>query len=115
MQTTFGQRGTRITVWGLAVATSLIVAGTAAADPDPQAVGDPAPSPSGAPAPDGSAAPAETEPSPWRQGPTTVELGHELTMDLTSAYAFLPKEQSAKVLEANGSFYHENPLGIVTN
>lgn len=83
----------------------------------PTAVAKPVPVPSAAPAtsapePAGSAAP---EPSPWQQGPAKVDLGHEVTLDLAPAYAFLPKEQAAKVLESNGSFYHDNLLGLVAS
>jgi uncharacterized membrane-anchored protein len=52
-------------------------------------------------------------PSPWRQGPTQVDLGHDIDLALTERHAFLPKEQANKVLEANGSFHNDDVLGIV--
>jgi hypothetical protein len=74
----------------------------------------PAPDPSAAPAASASAgepAPGgeQAEPSPWQKGPTHLELGHDVTIDLPADYGFLPKEPAAKVLEANGGFYNGQP------
>lgn len=103
----------RVMVWILAAqpATMLFVAvRPAAAELVPEAALTGAPSPSAAPEPAASAAP---ELSPWKQGPLSVELGHEIMLELTPAYAYLPKDLAAKVLEANGNFHNENLLGIV--
>jgi uncharacterized membrane-anchored protein len=87
--------------------------------PEP-ALGKPVPVDSATPAPAASApdpasSAAPEEPSPWQQGPAKVDLGHQVSLDLTAAYAFLPKEPAAKVLETNGSFYHDNLLGLVAS
>jgi uncharacterized membrane-anchored protein len=50
---------------------------------------------------------------PWQAGPKTIELGHELVLDLTDRYAFLEREPAAKLLEKNGSIYNEDLLGLV--
>jgi uncharacterized membrane-anchored protein len=73
-----------------------------------------------APAADPSAAeraasgePAPAEPSPWQAGPAQIDLGHDVMLALPAQYGFLPKEPATKVLEANGSLYNDNLLGIV--
>jgi len=66
-------------------------------------------------APASESAQEDNEPSLWQAGPSHVDLGHEISVDLPAAYAFLPKEPAAKVLEANGSLYNDNLLGIITN
>jgi len=95
-------------VLGAVVALTLVR--PAAAELVPEGAGTGAPSPSAAPDPAASAAP---EPSPWKQGPLSVDLGHEITLELGPAYAYLPKDFAAKALEANGNFHNENLLGIV--
>jgi uncharacterized membrane-anchored protein len=55
------------------------------------------------------------EASLWTAGPAHVTLGHDVAVDLPAAYAFLPKEPAAKALEANGSLYNENLLGIIAS
>jgi len=115
MKATSGQRATFGTRGVLALCGALFFVGTAAASPEPTAADSAATSASAAPEAPGSAAPADTEPSPWQQGPKSVDLGHEVTLDLAPAYAFLPKAPAAKVLEANGNFYNENLLGIIAS
>jgi len=56
---------------------------------------------------------AEREASLWKAGPAHIDLGHDVAVHLPAAYAFLPKEIAAKALEANGSLYNENLLGII--
>jgi uncharacterized membrane-anchored protein len=51
----------------------------------------------------------------WKPGPRKVELGHELTLDLPAEHVFLEKGEAAKLLEMNGSFYHDNLLGVVAS
>jgi uncharacterized membrane-anchored protein len=99
----------------LALGLLLLVTEPAAAGVEPETAESAAPSASAAPEAAGSATPAESEPSPWQQGPATVDLGNELTLELTPAYAFLPKAPAAKLLEANGNLYNENLLGIVAS
>jgi uncharacterized membrane-anchored protein len=61
-----------------------------------------------------TAAPAEpAQPSPWQMGPKRVDLGNDIAIELPAAYAFLPKAESAQLLEKNGSFHHEDLLGLV--
>jgi len=107
----------RAAVWalqGAALLIALLVVAGAMAAPDPAPADSAAPSASAAaPEAAGSAEPPDDEPSRWQQGPASIDLGHEITLELTPAYGFLPKEFAAKALEANGSFYNENLLGIV--
>lgn len=56
---------------------------------------------------------AEAEVLPWQVGPTHVELGHELGIDLSERYMYLPKEPAAKVLERMGSLHHEHLIGVI--
>lgn len=55
------------------------------------------------------------QPLPWQLGPTHVELGHDLALDLSERHMFLPKEAAAQVLERMGSFYHDNLLGLAAS
>jgi uncharacterized membrane-anchored protein len=104
----------RVGVWMLRLMTlALVVFVATGAIAEPAAAESAAPAAAGSAEPAGGAEPAEGEPSHWQQGPASVDLGHELTLELTPAYAFLPKEFAAKALEANGSFHNENLLGIV--
>ncbi len=50
----------------------------------------------------------------WRPGPAQVDLGHELKLDVPAEHLFLEKGDAAKLMEANGSFYNDNLLGVVT-
>jgi uncharacterized membrane-anchored protein len=50
-----------------------------------------------------------------KPGPAQVELGHDLALDVPDDHLFLEKPVAAKLLEQNGSFYHENLLGIVVS
>lgn len=66
----------------------------------------------------GSEAAAQEEPGPvfnWKPGPRQVELGHELTLELPEEHLFLEKDEAAKLMEMNGSFYNDNLLGVVTS
>lgn len=51
----------------------------------------------------------------WQIGPKDVSLGHELKLDLPAGYAYLPPAPAGKLLEKNGSFHHENLLGLVAS
>ncbi len=50
-----------------------------------------------------------------KPGPAKVELGHDLALDVPEEHVFLEKPVAAKLLEQNGSFYHDNLLGIVVS
>jgi uncharacterized membrane-anchored protein len=50
---------------------------------------------------------------PWQAGPKLVDLGHDLTVDLSERYAYLDREHASKLLEKSGSFYNDNLLGVV--
>jgi uncharacterized membrane-anchored protein len=63
-------------------------------------------------APDGSARPA---PIPWQPGPTTVNLGHDLTLAVPAEDAFLESKSAAKILEKMGSFHNDDLLGVVVS
>jgi len=58
---------------------------------------------------------AEQQPLPWQQGPLHVDLGHDLSLDLSERHMFLAKDPAAKLLEQMGSFYHENLLGVAAS
>jgi uncharacterized membrane-anchored protein len=59
-------------------------------------------------------APSELPPG-VKPGPVKVDLGHDLSLDVPEEHVFLDKPVAAKILEQNGSFYHENLLGIVVS
>lgn len=72
-------------------------------------------SPAPADSAEAAAPPADAaEPSPWQPGPRRVDLGNDIAIDLPAGYAYLPKAESAQVLEKNGSFHHEDLLGLLT-
>jgi uncharacterized membrane-anchored protein len=99
--------------WSIAIFAALIGAlffsEPSAAKPAPSDTAAAAPS---APAPE-SPADEERGESAWQAGPAHIDLGHDVSVDLPGAYALLPKEPAAKALEANGSLYNENLLGII--
>jgi uncharacterized membrane-anchored protein len=64
-------------------------------------------------APEAAVSATPAAPSPWRQGPTKIDLGHEIEVALSERHAFLPKEPASRVLESNGNLHNENVLGIV--
>ncbi|HYH97771.1 DUF2167 domain-containing protein [Hyalangium sp.] len=59
-------------------------------------------------------APSELPPG-VKPGPAKVELGHELSLDVPEEHVYLDKSIAAKVLEQNGSFHHDNLLGLVVS
>lgn len=78
----------------------------------------------GAPAPADTAsdAPAAEEPEEapvnglhLQPGPTKIDLGHELELDLPEAYVFLGMPEAGKLLEKLGNLHNENLLGLVVN
>jgi uncharacterized membrane-anchored protein len=74
-----------------------------------------------APAAQAQEAPSDDEPSPseprlpWQNGPTKVDLGHELALDLKGEHRFLASGPAAKVMEKMGNFHNDNLLGVVTS
>jgi uncharacterized membrane-anchored protein len=98
------------------IAVAIFAALVAALSFSPSIAAAPAAAASGAPAPSAAepgSAEDGNEASLWQAGPSHVDLGHDIALDLPVAYAFLPKEPAAKALEANGSLYNENLLGII--
>ena len=51
----------------------------------------------------------------WEPGPKTLQLGNDVNLSLPEGHVFLEKGQAAKLLEANGSFHHDNLLGMVAS
>jgi uncharacterized membrane-anchored protein len=97
---------------GVTVTIALAAATALSKQKGPADPGDPAPS---APAP--SAAPgAPTEAAPEFTpvaGPTKVELGHDLQLDLPEGFRYLDPPQAKKLMEKNGNFFNDNLLGVV--
>jgi uncharacterized membrane-anchored protein len=69
-----------------------------------------------------SAAPPSHEPEPppenrlpWKEGPTKVDLGHELDLDLPEPYVFLGMPEAGRVLEKLGNFHNETLVGVVAS
>src|SRR5262249_12687778 len=78
--------------------------------PKPTAAATAAPEPSAAPAEE----PQEKEPEfHWKEGPASVELGHELMLALPERYIFLAPPEASKLLERNGSLHNEDLVGLV--
>jgi uncharacterized membrane-anchored protein len=97
------------------LAVGLMLAGGAGAAKGAKA---PAPAASAAASPSEDA-PSDDQPSeprlPWQVGPSKIDLGHDLSLDLKAEHRFLPSKEAAKVLEQMGSFHNDNLLGVVTN
>ncbi len=57
----------------------------------------------------------KTPPIPydWKVGPSTIALGHDLTMSLPATHALLGPSQAKDLMEKNGTFHNENLLGLV--
>jgi uncharacterized membrane-anchored protein len=64
---------------------------------------------------DGTAEPKADEPPPlhWVSGPTSIPLGHELTLNLPASDIYLGGDEAKHLLEKNGTLHNENLLGIV--
>jgi uncharacterized membrane-anchored protein len=75
----------------------------------------PAPAASAQAANDDGADDPEEPALPWKIGPATIDLGHELALGLKAEHRFLPKAAAAEVLTKMGNFYNDNLLGIVTS
>ncbi len=63
-----------------------------------------------------AAAPAPAAPQfKWTEGPSKVNLGNELQLDLPGEYLYLGMPQAADLMRKFGSFYNENLLGVVVS
>jgi uncharacterized membrane-anchored protein len=58
---------------------------------------------------------AAEEPSVWQQGPTRIDLGHDVVLDLPQQHAFLPKEYAAQALKDMGNTFVDDVLGLVAS
>lgn len=99
------RRATLGVVCAAFVVLPVVLAPCASAAPDPAASAEGAEPAASAEEPRG--------PSPWKDGPGSIDLGHDVALELPAAYRFLPKEPAAKAMEANGHFHNEDLLGIV--
>lgn len=52
---------------------------------------------------------------PWQEGPTKVDLGHDLDLDLPEPYVFLGMPDAGRLLEKLGNFHNETLLGVVAS
>lgn len=59
-------------------------------------------------------APAENR-FAWKEGPTRIDLGHELDLDLPEPYVFLGMPDAGRLLEKLGNFHHETLVGVVAS
>jgi uncharacterized membrane-anchored protein len=66
---------------------------------------------------DSGPAPASSEPPKvqyhWQEGPQTIQLPHDISMQLPERHAFLGGKEAAQLMEKNGSLYNDNLLGLV--
>jgi uncharacterized membrane-anchored protein len=46
-------------------------------------------------------------------GPQTIELGHDLVIELPASYLYLDPPQAKKLMEKNGNFWNDNLLGVI--
>ena len=69
------------------------------------------------PVPPAEPAKAEAEPAPpplpWQFGPTPLELGHGVKVDLPEGYQFLGQPKAGELMAKMGNLYNDNLLGIV--
>jgi uncharacterized membrane-anchored protein len=101
----------------IAVALLVIVA----ASPPAKAAGGSGSKPVASASAAASAAPpasAEVAPEarlPWKQGPTKIDLGHELDLDLPEPYVFLGMPEAGRLMEKLGNLHNESLLGVVAS
>ena len=65
--------------------------------------------------PPGGRAPAGGAAAALGGGTKKADLGHDLELAVPAGHIFLPKADAAKLMEANGSFYNDNLLGVVSS
>jgi uncharacterized membrane-anchored protein len=58
-------------------------------------------------------APPEEPALPWKVGPASIPLEHELTLALPAGFSYLEPVSSNKVLEEMGNFHNEGLLGLI--
>ena len=51
----------------------------------------------------------------WQPGPAKIPLGHDLSLQLPEADAFLAGKEAGKLLEKMGSFWNDDVLGVVVS
>lgn len=52
---------------------------------------------------------------PWKQGPTKIDLGHDLDLDLPEPYVFLGMPEAGRLMEKLGNLHNESLLGVVAS
>lgn len=98
----------------------LTVTAIAAAGPQRKS-GKPPPAASASPVATAAAAPADDAPAPapqglpWKMGPAQIDLGHDLTVDMSDAYVFLGMPEAGKLMESVGVFHNEDLLGLLSS
>lgn len=80
------------------VATSLVA--RAEAPPDPAGA---------------ASAEAAGPPPEWQPGPRSVNLGHDVKIELPAEYMYLPPAEAKKALEKGGSFHNDAVLGLLAS
>jgi uncharacterized membrane-anchored protein len=63
-----------------------------------------------------SASAAAEPPKPeyhWQEGPQTIRLPHDISIQLPERHAFLGGKEAAQLMEKNGSFHNDNLVGLV--
>jgi uncharacterized membrane-anchored protein len=68
--------------------------------------------PAPAPAPSASAEPPRVQ-YHWQEGPQTIKLPHDVSVQVPERHAFLGGKEAADLMEKNGSFHNDNLLGLV--
>jgi uncharacterized membrane-anchored protein len=54
-------------------------------------------------------------PKPFREGPATIELGHELRLDLPGGYNFVGQPQAAELMKRMGNLHNDGLLGLIAS
>lgn len=104
----------------IAVAVLLVLAASPPAKAAGGAGSKPVASAPAASAAASAAPPASTEVAPearlpWKHGPTKVDLGHELDLDLPEPYVFLGMPEAGRLMEKLGNLHNETLLGVVAS
>lgn len=112
-------RWVSLSAWALAVVAFVLPlhAGPPAKPPPAQTA---APSAAAASPPAGAAPPAGEGDEggsglPWREGPTALDLGRGLTIDLPPGYVFLAQPEAGELMKRMGNLHNENLLGLVAS
>ncbi|HET9932032.1 MAG TPA: DUF2167 domain-containing protein [Polyangiaceae bacterium] len=62
-----------------------------------------------------TSAEAAGPPPEWQPGPRTVNLGHDIKVELPADYMYLPPAEAKKALEKGGSFHNDAVLGLLAS